>query len=302
MAATKCVALPMRNTRYAVFSLAIMMTVAVPAMSGASTFQLTSVPKTLPSPYASMSHSDGYRAILADGWTLTSDGAAKLESDVERDPENLAGRIRLLSYYTQYMVLPELRSKHLLWLIDHHPDSDIFQLSSKVTDIAPDYSGVNSPDIERARALWLQQADLYPTNSKVLANAATALASDGSTALGLLKRLRALEPQNPEWLDWQAEVYALAVRSSFADGIPRVRGMLAKPAHFPFSLPVVECRLLKGELESSSDVALVGSTADVLLTEIAQLKIAVPPADSEIKASEAFAKQLQVRAQQLKSR
>jgi hypothetical protein len=292
----------MRNTRYAVFFWAIMLTVVVPAMCGASAFQLTSVLKTLPSPYASMSHSDGYRAILADGWTLTSDGAAKLESDVERDPENLAGRIRLLSYYTQYMVLPELRSKHLLWLIEHHPDSDVFQLTSKVTDIAPDYSGVNSPDIERARALWLQQADLYPTNSKVLANAATALASDGSTALGLLKRLRALEPQNPEWLDWQAEVYALAVRSSFADGSPRVRGRLAKPAHFPFSLPVVECRLLKGELESSSDVALVGSTADVLLTEIAQLKIAVPPADSEIKASEAFAKQLQVRAQQLKSR
>jgi len=247
-----------------------------------------------------MSHIAGMQAILADGWTLTSDGAAKLESDVERDPENLAGRIRLLSYYTQYMVLPELRSKHLLWLIEHHPDSDVFQLSSKVTDIAPDYSGVNSPDIECARALWLQQAELYPTNAKVLANAATALG--GRTAFELLKRLRALEPQNPEWLDWQAEVYALAVRSSFADGILRVRGMLAKPAHFPFSLPVVECRLLKGELESSSDVALVGSTADVLLTEIAQLKIAVPPADSEIHASEAFARQLQVRAQQLKSR
>jgi hypothetical protein len=105
-------------------------------------------------------------------------------------------------------------------------------------------------------------------------------------------------------LDWQAEVYALAVRSSFADGILRVRGMLAKPAHFPFSLPVVECRLLKSELESSSDLDLVGSTADVLLKEIAQLKIAVlvPPADSEIQASEAFAKQLQVRVQQLKSR
>jgi hypothetical protein len=292
----------MRNTRYAVFFWAIMLTVAVPAMCGASAFQLTSVLKTLPSPYASMSYSDGYRAILADGWTLTSDGAAKLESDVERDPENLAGRIRLLSYYTQYMVLPELRSKHLLWLIGHHPDSDVFQLSSKVTDIAPDYSGVNSPDIERARALWRQQAELYPTNTKVLANAATALASDGRTALGLLKRLRALEPQNPEWLDWQAEVYALAVRSTFADGSPRFRGRVAKPAHFPFSLPVVECRLLKGELESSSDVALVGSTADVLLTEIAQLKIAVPPADSEIHASEAFARQLQVRAQQLKSR
>jgi len=284
------------------FSWAIMLAVAVPAVYGASAFQLTSVLKTPPSPYASMSQSDGYRAILADGWTLTSDGAAKLESDLKRDPENLAARIRLLSYYTQYMVLPELRSKHLLWLIEHHPDSDVFQLSSKVTDIASDYSGVNSPDIERARALWLQQGELYPANTKVLANAATALASDGGTAFELLQRLRALEPQNPEWLDWQAEVYALAVRCSFADGIPRVRGTLAKPAHFPFSLPVVECRLLKSELESSSDVALIGSTADVLLKEIAKLKIVVPVADSEILASEAFAKQLQVRVQQLKSR
>jgi len=286
------------------FSWTIMLAVAVPALCGASAFQSTPVLKTLPSPYASMSYIDGYRAILADGWTLTSDGATKLESDIERDPENLAARIRLLSYYTQYMVLPELRSKHLLWLIEHHPDSDVFQLGSKVTDIAPDYSGINSPNIERARALWLQQAELYPTNTKVLANAATALASDGRTAFELLKRLGALEPQNPEWLDWQAEVYALAVRSSFADGRPRVRGRLAKPAHFPFSLPVVESRLLKSELESSSDVALVESTADVLLKEIAQLKTAVPvpQADSEIQASEAFAKQLQARVQQLKSR
>ena len=103
------------------FSWAIMLAVAVPAVYGASAFQLTSVLKTPPSPYASMSQSDGYRAILADGWTLTSDGAAKLESDLKRDPENLAARIRLLSYYTQYMALPELRSKHLLWLIEHPP-------------------------------------------------------------------------------------------------------------------------------------------------------------------------------------
>ena len=268
----------------------IMLAVAVPAMCGVSAFQLTSVLKTPPSPYASMSHIDGVRAILADGWTLTSDGAAKLESDVERDPGNLAARIRLLSYYTQYVVLPELRSKHLLWLIEHHPDSDVFQLSTIVTAMAPDYSGVNSPNIERARALWLLQAERYATNANVLANAATVLAaSDGRIAFELLKRLRAIEPQNPEWLDWQAEVYATAVRSSFADGIPRVRawsGAGKKTAHFPFTLPVVESRLLKSELESSSDIALVGSTADALLGEIALLRnrfAALP----EIQASEA---------------
>src|SRR5207245_2601805 len=97
------------------FSWTVMVTVAAPAVYGASACQLTSVLKTPPSPYASMSHIDGVHAILADGWTLTPDQAAKLESAVERDPANLAARIRLLSYYTQYMVLPEIRSKHLFW-------------------------------------------------------------------------------------------------------------------------------------------------------------------------------------------
>jgi hypothetical protein len=282
-----------------------MLAVAFPVVYGASAFQVASVLKTPPSPYAAMSHGDGNRAILADGWTLTSDGAAKLESDVERDPENLAARIRLLSYYTQYIVQPELRSKHLLWLIEHHPDSDVFQLSTVVTAMTPDFSGAKSPDIEKARALWLQQAERFNTNAKVLANAVTVLeSSDGRIRLELLKRLRALEPQNPEWLEWQAGVYATAVRASFADGIPRVRslpGAGKQTVHFPFNLPLVESRSLKSELESSSDVALVGSTADALLREIALLKNRFA-ADPEIQASEAFANQLQARAQQLKSR
>ena len=82
------------------FCWAIMLSVAVPAVYSASAFQLTPVLKTLPSPYASMSYIDGYRAILADGWTLTSDGSAKFESDIERDSENLAVRICFFSYYT----------------------------------------------------------------------------------------------------------------------------------------------------------------------------------------------------------
>jgi len=287
------------------FSWALILAVGVPAVYGAGAFQLISVLTTPPSPYASMSHIDGVRAILADGWTLTPDEAAKLESEVGRDPENVAARIRLLSHYTQYMVLSELRSKHLLWLIEHHPDSDVFQLSTPVTAMAPDYSGVNSPDIERARILWLEQAERYATNTKVLANAATVFgASDGRIAFELLKRLRALEPQNPEWLDWLAEVYATAVRSSFANGNPRVRTVSSarkQTVHFPVNLPLIESRLLKSELESSSDAALVGSTADALLSEIAVLKTRFA-ADPEIQASEAFAKELHLRAQQLRSR
>jgi hypothetical protein len=286
------------------FSWTIMLAVSVPAVYGASAFQSASELKTPPSRYASMSRIDAVHAILADGWTLTSDSAAKLEAEVERDPENLAARIRLLSYYTQYIVMPELRSKHLLWLIEHHPDSDIFQLNEVVTAIVPDYSGVKSPDIEKARALWLQQAQRYASNAKVLANAVTVLgADDGNIRLELLKRLRALEPQNSEWLEWQGAVYATAVRVSFADGFPRVRTLSGadKNSRLPFSLPVVESRLLKSELETSSDFALLESTADALLREIARLKSRFAE-DPEIQASEVFAKQLQIRVQELKPR
>jgi hypothetical protein len=244
----------------------IMLVVAVPVIYGAGAFQLSTALNTPPSRYASMTHTDGVRAILADGWTLTADEAAKLESDVDRNAEDLHDRIRLLSYYTQHMVLPELRAKHLLWLIEHHPDSDVFQLSTVVTAMAPDYSGLKSPAIEQARALWLQETERYASNTKVLANATAVLSnSDGIVAFQLLKRLRALDPRNPEWLEWQAGVYALAVRSAFADGSPRIRaGSIAgkQIVHFAFNLPLAESRLLKTELESSSDAALLGSTAN----------------------------------------
>src|SRR5262249_77448 len=95
---------PMRS-----FSWTVMLAIAVPAVYGFGASQLTSVLNTRPSPYASMSHIDGVRALLADGWTLTSGEPPELESHLEPDPHNLAARIRLLSYYTQYMVLPELR-------------------------------------------------------------------------------------------------------------------------------------------------------------------------------------------------
>jgi hypothetical protein len=287
------------------FYWAVMLAVAVPALYAASSFQLTAALKTPPSPYASMPHVDAVRAILADGWTLTAGEAAKLEQHVERDPEDLKARIRLLSYYTQYIVQPELRSKHLLWLVERHPDSDVFQLGTIVTSMAPDYSGVNSANIERARALWLQQTERYPANTRVLANAATVFSTaDSRVAFELVKRVRALEPRNPEWLDWLASVYATAVRTSFADGIPRVRAGSAagkQIVHFSFNLPLAESRLLKSELEASSDASLIGGTAQALLSEITLLKNR-HGGDPEIQASEAFAKQLQLRAEQMQSR
>jgi len=272
---------------------------AVPALYAAGTFEFQ-VPllRTPPSAYSSMSHIDGVRAVLADGWKLNADSAAELEAELVRNPENLTVRIRLLSYYTQWLISPDARTRHLLWLIEHHPDSDIFQLRTVATSILPDYSGLNSPDIERARALWLQQAERYATNSRVLANAAGSLAEvDGPAALELIRRAHRVDPDNPDWSDWLGVAYANAVRATFAGGRPHgfagVGGGLLYP---PLKLPIDQSVFLKTELETSEDVTLIGTTAEVLLSEIAALKF-FP--DGERSASEAFGNQLKLRAQQL---
>lgn len=273
----------------------------------AAAFQLAvqAQPQTLTksplSPYSSMPRIEAARAILGDGWTLTAPEAAKLESELERDPENLAARIRLLSYYTQYTIFPELRSKHLFWLIEHHPDSDVFQLNTVATGVLPDYSNWKSPNIESAQALWLQQTERYPANPKVLANAATAFGQRAAPiALELVRRTRAAEPDNPEWVDWLAAIYATAVRSGFAGGRQLSRASSGKTSfHTGFWLPLTQSELLKGELETSSDAALVGSTAEELLRETALLQNDPFSIGSEIQASEAFGKQLLLRAQEL---
>jgi beta-lactamase regulating signal transducer with metallopeptidase domain len=277
---------------------------AIPALYAAGTFEFQDpLLKTPPTPYSSMSHIVGVRAVLADGCKLNADSAAHLEAELIRNPDNLTARIRLLSYYTQWMVSPDARTGHLLWLIQNHPDSDIFQLRTVATSIIPDYSGLNSPDIERTRALWLQQAERYATNPRVLANAAGSFAEvDGPAAFELIRRARRVDPDNPAWTDWLGVVYAYSVRSTFAGGRPR-SGTAAGRKQFypPLKLPLDQSVSLKTELEISLDVLLLGSTAESLLLETAQLKrhliTSVP--DPELDASEIFGHQLLLRAQQL---
>ena len=284
-----------------------MLIVGAPALYLAASLQpagqepAAALKKSPPSPYAAMPRGEAYRAVLSDGWKINPTDAAALESELERNPENLSARIRLVSYYTQYMVLFNQRTTHLHWLIEHHPDCDIFQLGSVVTSVFSDYTGLNTPgDAEHAKALWLRQTERFATNPAVLTNAANAFAgSDSRLALEFIKRAYALEPGNPEWLDWLGEVYATVIRSSFASAPPRVRaaGPVGK-LHGGFSLPPLETVQAKRELEASSDAALLAATGDALLQETSLLK-RFGHGDPEIQASEDYGTQLLSRARQL---
>jgi hypothetical protein len=240
------------------------------------------------------------RAILSDGWNLTTAEAVSLESELQQDPENLSARIRLISHYTQRMVQPERRTAHLLWLIEHHPDLDVFQTGHHVTSVSADYTGLNSPDnVERARILWLHQTERFATNPNVLANAATAFAgTDPVLAVEFVQRARAADPDNPEWLDWLGAIYAKAARISLARGPIVFQAGRTGTTHFTFLLPLPQSHLLRRELDTSVDAALLAATAAELLRESSLLNNR-PGLQSDVQMIETYGRQLLLRAKQL---
>jgi hypothetical protein len=274
---------------------ALILAIALPAGYVAGAFQLSPTAATVP-------RAEAHRALLSAGWHVTQDEAVKLEAQLAADPENLAIRSRLLSYYSQYMI-PEPRSKHLLWLIEHHPEADVFNMNSVVTSATRDWTGMNTPEnAERARTLWVQQAERFSTNTKVLANAAVALvAAEPRISLDLVKRARTVEPNNPEWVNWLGSIYARAVRSSFAGGRQTVSTAQNKDrdARFAFRLPLPESQLLKSELQTSTDAELVGAAGEALIYETSQLNGFGLVGNDELTASAEFGKSLLSRAREL---
>ena len=232
-------------------------------MEGQSAFKPYSILGP-PATAATLARTEKLRAILAEGWNVTPAEAAQLETQLLRDPENLSLRMRLLSYYTQFL-LNEPRVRHILWLIENHPDADTFQDPGPLTRLPKE-----SVEYQRAKALWQQQARRFPKNTKVLSNAATALAGDPEVALPLVKTLRSADPANMEWTKWLAKTYADAIRWSYWDGKSAMTftGDQEDYRHLPIELPPSMRKTAKTEVESSTDATLVRATGEALMREV----------------------------------
>jgi hypothetical protein len=257
---------------------ALILALAVPAVYGAVALQLEQPAlEQSPAPAtSSQADRETYLSILGEGWRLTPAEAVRLESELVRDPDNVAARVRLISYYHQQMIA-EPRARHILWLIENRPEAEVFRVASSVTGMWPDWTRLNrQADWERARALWLRQAERYPKNTRILANSAQALPLEDS--LVLIRRARAVEPGNPEWSACLAMVYARAVRDVFfarqpGDGSRRFAGVGSSGGvrlRFNAALPMAEKLMM--ELESSADTALVGGTGELLVKEMSLLR------------------------------
>jgi hypothetical protein len=230
-----------------------------------------------PVPSGRTAAQEAYFSILTEGSHTTPADASRLESGLAGDPHNVAARTRLISYYYQNMIA-EPRTRHILWLIENHPEAQIFQFASDVTVMAPNWTNLNSDaHWDRARALWLRQIERFPNSVLVLSNAAQALPIEDS--IGLMRRLRALEPEKFDWTVNLAMMYAQAVRNVFFVRNPgdgrRAFAFSKKYRETPMMrLPgatAAAAERMKNELETSTDASLIGVTGELLVEQVGLL-------------------------------
>src|SRR5260370_671163 len=78
--------------------------------------------------------------LMQQGATISLGSAQELETQLEANPEDLGARAKLLGfYYYQWMRPGEdqakaARRRHILWLIEHHPESPVTGLGEATLD------------------------------------------------------------------------------------------------------------------------------------------------------------------------
>ena len=98
---------------------------------------------------------------------MTAEQVAALEQELASNPEGETTRAKLIRYYA-FNNPYDRRIPLVLWLIDHHPESELLGEPSAI--IFPQLDGPNA--YEDARNHWLTQVSLHPNDARVLLNAA----------------------------------------------------------------------------------------------------------------------------------
>jgi hypothetical protein len=153
------------------------------------------------------------------------------------------------------------RRRHILWLIENHPESSIAGLSEATIDPR----GQELADEEgyrQAKELWLKQADKEKDNIniKVLLNAAKFVQlHDKAIAETLLKRA-----QVPNHLGYLYALGILGVNMLSHTGIPT--------SYDPAEINGEFARKVRAELEETSDIALLVSAGTILVQYGAMMK------------------------------
>jgi len=163
--------------------------------------------------------------LAQQGANLSQAAAQELEAQLEKNPEDLTARAKLLGYYWYQWMRPgeaaakAARRRHILWLIEHHPDSPVVGIEEAVLSDAGN-SLVDPEGYQQARQLWLSHMQSKKGNAAVLGNVAKFFQlSDKDLAESALLQARAVQPENGEW-DWRlGYLYAMGILGVDALGV-----------------------------------------------------------------------------------
>ena len=160
-----------------------------------------------------------YPQLARQGRALSQAEAEGLESLLNNSPDDLAARTKILGFYFRGNAMRlygrdatiEARRRHILWLIEHHPEFELLTLSEGTIDPAG-HALADKSGYEQASKLWIEQARRHENSAAVLHHAARFfLLSDKERALSLLKQAQHAAPANRELSSRIGHVYAFAI-------------------------------------------------------------------------------------------
>lgn len=141
---------------------------------------------------------DAHRLTMS-GNRLTEEEAESLEKLIEKNPRDVASRTKLLGYYSlkqfENQSAREARRKHILWLIQNSPESEVLGI--------PDgwLHAIRDPEAySQGKKAWIDHIKKKPKNLKILENSAHFfLMHDKELAIDSLQKARSLDMNNPKW-------------------------------------------------------------------------------------------------------
>lgn len=139
--------------------------------------------------------------------------AAQLERRLAANPDDFPTRLKLMAYHRRadragHQEDRSKRVQHALWLIEHHPQSEL--LHSPVSRFSP--GELSSTDYRRAVALWEAAAKRQRAEAVVQWNAASFFEGlDPGLHMHYLESTAAADPNHPFALRPLAHLYALAI-------------------------------------------------------------------------------------------
>lgn len=188
------------------------------------------------------------------------------EQSVAADPDDLEARGRLLVGYVQSNNGAGL-AKELAWLVENHPESELHDTYaayiSRARIVIPDASALAQID-----NLWRKQAAANPSSPTILRHAARYLFdADPTAALDFLKTARLVAPADPEVIRATVDSYSILA-------LTRI-GRRNTAAWLEAADQAI------GQLESSSDAALLGAVGTALSKFKLRLGPSTPPQSVE---------------------